>query len=51
MIQKDVEKRKSNMDQTQKVFCIGLNKTGTNSLNRALEILGFLTVIDKLYKI
>lgn len=46
MIHEDVEKEKSNttMDQTQKIFCIGMNKTGTTSLNRALEILGYRTI-------
>jgi hypothetical protein len=29
--------------QSQKIFCIGLSKTGTTSLARALEILGYRT--------
>lgn len=29
---------------TQKIFCIGLNKTGTTSLHKAFEILGYKSV-------
>lgn len=31
----------SNQDQKTKVFCIGFHKTGTTSLHRALEMLGY----------
>ena len=31
----------------EKVFCIGLNKTGTSSLHRALTILGYNSVHAK----
>jgi len=35
------------MKPYNKIFCIGLNKTGTSSIHKALEILGFKSVHHK----